>query len=52
MIRKTVIAAFALAAMAGSAYAASAWTGGDDLPTEYRRLVREAHAAQEFGGES
>jgi ABC-type sugar transport system substrate-binding protein len=33
MIRKTVIAAFALAAMAGSAYAASAWTGGDDLPT-------------------
>jgi rhamnose transport system substrate-binding protein len=33
MIRKTVIAAFALAAMASSAYAASAWTGGDDLPT-------------------
>ena len=33
MIRKTVIAAFALAAMTGSAYAASAWTGGDDLPT-------------------
>jgi len=33
MIRKTVIAAFALAAMAGSAYAASAWTGGDELPT-------------------
>jgi soluble lytic murein transglycosylase len=25
---------------------------GDELPTEYRRLVREAHAAQDFGGES
>src|SRR3954451_2799132 len=34
MIHKTVIAAFALAAMAGSAYAASAWTGGDELPTD------------------
>jgi soluble lytic murein transglycosylase-like protein len=25
---------------------------GDELPTEYRRLVREAHAAQDFGRES
>src|SRR5262245_49708891 len=33
MIRKTLIAAVALAAMTGSALAASAWTGGDDLPT-------------------
>ena len=33
MIRKTLFAAVALAAMAGSAFAASAWTGGDDLPT-------------------
>lgn len=33
MIRKTLFAAAALAAMAGSAFAASAWTGGDDLPT-------------------
>ncbi|QIG47686.1 autoinducer 2 ABC transporter substrate-binding protein [Nordella sp. HKS 07] len=33
MIRKTVFAALALTAMAGSAFAASAWTGGDDLPT-------------------
>src|SRR3954471_18718999 len=33
MIRKTVFAAFALAAMTGSAYATSAWTGGDELPT-------------------
>ena len=29
MIRKTLFAAAALAAMAGSAFAASAWTGGD-----------------------
>src|SRR5262245_26039158 len=33
MIRKTLIAAVALAAMTGSGFAASAWTGGDDLPT-------------------
>src|SRR6476469_4736586 len=33
MIRKTLFAAAALAAMAGSAFAASAWTGGDELPT-------------------
>jgi rhamnose transport system substrate-binding protein len=33
MIRKALFAAAALAAMAGSAFAASAWTGGDDLPT-------------------
>jgi rhamnose transport system substrate-binding protein len=33
MIRKTLIAAVALAGMAGSAFAASAWTGGDELPT-------------------
>src|SRR5439155_18333949 len=33
MIRKTLFAAAALAAMAGSAFAAPAWTGGDDLPT-------------------
>src|SRR6476660_5223316 len=33
MIRKTLFAAAALAAMAGSAFAQSAWTGGDDLPT-------------------
>lgn len=33
MIRKTLIAAFALAAMTGSAFAASAWTGGDDQAT-------------------
>jgi rhamnose transport system substrate-binding protein len=33
MIRRTLIAAFALTAMTGGAFAASAWTGGDDLPT-------------------
>lgn len=33
MIRKTLIAAVAFAGMAGSAFAASAWTGGDELPT-------------------
>jgi ABC-type sugar transport system substrate-binding protein len=33
MLRKTVITAFALAAMTSGAWAASAWTGGDDLPT-------------------
>src|SRR5436190_17460271 len=33
MIRKTLYAAFALTLMTGASWAASAWTGGDDLPT-------------------
>ena len=33
MLRKSVITAFALASMTSGAWAASAWTGGDDLPT-------------------
>src|SRR5262245_21292723 len=33
MLQKTLALAFGLSLMSGAALAASAWTGGDDLPT-------------------
>src|ERR1700742_4959180 len=45
MIRRTLIAAFALAAMTGSGFAASAWTGGDHLPAHPLACGRPPGAA-------